>query len=113
MSPAGHDEVRAAAALLAIAAHHGHPDAPRLRAVVLGSADDSGVHLVGHDADPARLVWSKADPDPDRSAAIAAVLADWLAQVLRDSGADPREFARQVVAESIAAEATEAAEGTP
>ena len=106
-----HDEVRAAAALLAIAAHDGRGD--HLRAVILGGADDSGVHLGGHDADPARLVWSKADPDPDRPAAIAAILAAWLAQVLRETGADPREFARQIVAESIADEAAQAAEDPP
>ena len=107
-----HDEVRAAAALLAIAAHDDR--AGHLRAVILGSADDDpGVHLVSHDADPARLVWSKADPDPDRPAAIAAVLAGWLVQVLRDGGTDPRWFARQVIADSIADEAAQAAEDPP
>ncbi len=85
---AGHDEVRAAAALLAIAAHDGR--AGYLSAAVLG-----------------------ADPDTDRPAAIATILAAWLAQVLRDGGTDPRWFARQAIAGSIAEEATEGAEGTP
>ena len=84
MSPAGHDERRAAAALLALAAHGDRAD--HLRAAVLGT---------------------------DHAAGIAAVLAHWLAQVLRDGGTDPREFARQIVAESIADEASQAAEGTP
>jgi hypothetical protein len=51
-----------------------------------------------------------ADPDTDRSAAIARVLARWLACVLRETGTEPREFAKHVIAESIGAEA---AEGTP
>lgn len=85
-----YDEGRAAAALLAIADRDDHPDVPSLRAVVLG-----------------------ADPGTDRPAAIAAILAAWLAQVLRETGADPREFARQIVAESIADEAAQAAEDPP
>jgi hypothetical protein len=83
MSPADHDDIRAAAALLASAACRWRAG----QAAVLG-----------------------ADPDTDRSAAIAAVLARWLAYVLRETGADPREFAKEVIAESIG---QEAAEGTP
>ncbi len=89
MSPAGHDDVRAAAALLASTAC----DTPRwqatvrqLQAVVLGT-----------------------DPDADRLAAIACVLAGWLAQVLREGGTEPKVFARQAIAESIRDEAEEGA----
>ena len=88
VTPAGHDEVRAAAALLALAATW--PRGRALRAVVLG-----------------------ADPGEDQAAAVAAVLAHWLAQVLRDGGTDPVEFAKQAIADSVAEEATQAAEGTP
>jgi len=83
MSPADHDDVRAAAALLAIAASG---RGRRLRAVVLD-----------------------ADPDEDRSAAIAAVLAGWLVHVLRETGTDPVEFAKEVIAESVGQEAEEGA----
>jgi hypothetical protein len=86
--PAGHDEVRAAAALLALAATW--PRGRALRAAVLG-----------------------ADPGEDQAAAIAAMLARWLAHVLRETGTDPREFARQVIADSIAEEAAQAAEDPP
>jgi hypothetical protein len=82
VSPDRHDDVRAAAALLATAACGSR----RLQAVVLD-----------------------ADPDQDCCAGIAMILADWLAQVLRRTGDDPREFARQVIAESIGAEAAEGA----
>jgi hypothetical protein len=75
---AGHDEVRAAAALVAIAAI----GSPRLSAAVL-----------------------RADPDPDRSAGIACVLAGWLARALTDAGTEPRAFARQMIADSIRDEA--------
>ena len=85
MTPAYHDEVRAAAALVAIAAR-------------------------GRRGRGARAVVLDADPDTDRSASIACVLAEWLAQVLRDAGTDPVEFAKQVIAKSVGAEATE---GTP
>jgi hypothetical protein len=78
MSPAGHDDVRAAAALLACAAR-----ARSLQGVVLGA-------------------------DPDRGAVIACILAGWLAQVLREGGTDPREFALRVIGDSIATEAQEA-----
>ncbi|MGH3162565.1 MAG: hypothetical protein ACRDOC_11810 [Streptosporangiaceae bacterium] len=78
MTPASHDDVRAAAALLACTAR-----ARSLQPVVLGA-------------------------DPDRGAVIACVLADWLAQVLRDTGIDPREFALRVIGDSIADEAEEA-----
>ena len=85
MTPAYHDEVRAAAVLLAIAARGRRGRG--LRAVVLD-----------------------ADPDTDRSAAIAVVLAEWLAEVLRDAGTDPVWFAKQVIAESIGVEAAETRE---
>ncbi len=88
MSPAYHDEVRAAAALLALAATW--PSGRRLRAVVLG-----------------------ADPDEDQAAAVACILAHWLAHVLRDGGTDPVWFAKQAIADSIAEEATQAAEDPP
>lgn len=81
MTPADHDELRAAAALVAIAADR--PSCP-LRAVVLG-----------------------ADPDTDRSAGIAWTLAYWLAEEIRSGGVDPRELALLVIADSIGAEATE------
>jgi hypothetical protein len=48
-----------------------------------------------------------ADPDADRLAGIAVVLAGWLAELLRATGAEPRDFARQIIADSIAAEAAE------
>ena len=51
-----------------------------------------------------------ADPDPGRIAGIACVLAGWLADALAETGGDPRAFARQAIADSIAAEA---AESTP
>jgi hypothetical protein len=92
MSPAGHDDVRAAAALLAIAASGGHRDRPAALGAILGT--DAG----GGDAPTACIAWT---------------LAAWLAQVLRDGGTDPRWFALQVIAESIADEATQGAEGTP
>jgi hypothetical protein len=79
VNPGRHDDVRAAAALLACAAR-----ARSLQPVVLGA-------------------------DPDRSAVIACILADWLAQVLRDTGTEPREFALRVIGESIADEATQEA----
>jgi hypothetical protein len=84
VSPAGHDEVRAAAALLATTAH--------------GSRGD---HLL-----PAILDGL----DPGQLAAIAAILAHWLVHALADAGTDPVDFAKQAIADSIAAEA---AEGTP
>jgi hypothetical protein len=90
VSPAGHDDVRAAAALLAIAASGGHRDRPAALGAILGT--DAG----GGDASIS-------------TACIAWTLAEWLAQVLRDGGTDPRAFALQVIAESIGAEATEAA----
>lgn len=79
MSAAGHDDVRAAAALIVCRSR-------RARSALLG-----------------------ADPDEDRCAAIACVLADWLAQALRETGTDPKEVARRIVAASIRAEATEGA----
>ena len=82
MRPADHDDVRAAAALLATTATRSR----RLQALVLD-----------------------ADPDHDHQAAIAAVLAGWLVHVLRETGTDPVEFARQVIAESIGQEAEEGA----
>ena len=82
MSHADHDDVRAAAALLAIAATG--RGRRRLQALILD-----------------------AEPDQDRCAAIACVLAGWLVHVLRATGTEPREFAKQVIAESIGAEATE------
>jgi hypothetical protein len=83
MTAAGHDEVRAAAAMVAIAAIGSR----RLSAAVLG-----------------------ADPDADRRAGIACVLAGWLAQLLSDTGTDPRAFARQVIVGSIRDEAEAGAE---
>jgi hypothetical protein len=80
MSAADHDDIRAAAALLASAAS-------RWRA--------GQVAVLG------------ADPDTDRSAAIAAMLARSLAWVLHHVGKDPYEFAQEVIAESIRLEATE------
>ena len=38
---------------------------------------------------------------------MTCVLAGWLVHVLRETGTEPREFAKQVIAESIGAEATE------
>lgn len=87
MSTAGHDDVRAAAALVAIAA-----------------ARDRGRHL------RAVVLDLDLDPDPGHLAAIAHVLATWLAEVLRETGIEPKAFARQVITDSIGAEA---AEGTP
>lgn len=81
MTPGRHDDVRAAAAMVAIAARD---RARPLRAVILGA-------------------------DPDRAEVIACILADWLAQVLRDTGTEPREFALRVIGESIADEATQEA----
>ncbi len=78
-----HDELRAAAALLAIAACDWHDG----QAVLLG-----------------------ADPDTDRRAGIACLLAYWVVGVIREAGLDPRAFARDTIADSLAAEATE---GTP
>lgn len=78
--PAGHDDVRAAAALVAIAAHGAR--ARPLRTAVLSA-------------------------DPDRADVIACILADWLAGVLREDGTDPREFALRVIGDSIASEAGE------
>jgi len=86
MSAAGHDDVRAAAALLAVAARDAD-DTRRLQTAVLG-----------------------ADPDADRLAGIACVLAVWLAGLLRMTGTEPRDFARQIIADSIG---TEAAEDAP
>lgn len=88
MSPAGHDDVRAAAALLASTAC----DTPRWQATV---RQLQAVILNGL--------------EPDRLAAIACVLAAWLAQVLREGGTEPKVFARQVIADSIRDEATEEA----
>jgi hypothetical protein len=85
VSAESHDDIRAAAALLAIAAS-GSRARPLLAAVL------------------------DADPDPDRLAGIACVLAGLLADVLAHTGNDPREFARQIIAHSIG---TEAAESTP
>ena len=81
MTPADHDDMRAAAALLAIAATG---RGRRLSAVILD-----------------------ADPDQDRSAAIARILAGWLARVLRETGTEPKVFAKEVIGISLAAEATE------
>jgi hypothetical protein len=78
MTAAGHDEVRAAAALVAIAATGDR----RLPAAFLG-----------------------ADPGTDRSAGIACVLAGWLANLLTCAGTEPRAFARQVIADSVRDEA--------
>jgi hypothetical protein len=75
---AGHDEVRAAAALVAIAA----TGSQLLPAAVLG-----------------------ADPDTDRCAGIAWVLAGWLARMLSETGTEPRAFARHVIAGSVRDEA--------
>lgn len=83
MSPDVHDDMRAAAALLATTARRDR----HLQAVVLG--DDLG---------------------RDQLARIARVLALWLAYVLNATGTSPREIAREVIAESIR---IEAAEGTP
>lgn len=80
MTPADHDELRAAAALVAIAATR--TSCLLLGAVVLG-----------------------ADPDTDRSAGIAWTLAYWLAEEIRSGGVDPRELALLVIADSIGAEA--------
>ena len=77
-----HDDVRAAAALLALAASW--PRGRRLRAVVLD-----------------------AEPGAERSAAIAWVLARWLAEMLRDAGTDPVWFAKEAIGISLAAEAAE------
>jgi hypothetical protein len=87
VSPAGHDDVRAAAALLAVA---GCPP--------------------GYDASPLLAAVLDADPDPARLAGIACVLAGWLADALTETGTEPRDFARRVIADSIG---TEAAESTP
>lgn len=87
MSPAAHDDVRAAAALLAVA---GCPP--------------------GYDTSPLLAAVLAADPDPARLAGIAVVLAGWLADTLAETGGDPRAFARQIIADSIG---TEAAESTP
>jgi hypothetical protein len=83
VSATGHDDVRAAAALLAVAARDAD-DTRRLQTAVLG-----------------------ADPDADRLAGIACVLAVWLAELLRATGTEPRDFARQVIADSIGIEAAE------
>ena len=88
MSPADHDDVRAAAALLACAAC----DTPRWQAT---ARQLQALILDGL--------------EPDRCGAIACVLAAWLAQVLRETGTEPRDFARQVIADSIRDEATEEA----
>ena len=104
-----HDATRAAATLLASAAS-GSSRSQWLQAVVLGAVPAMRTSPDVSIRDGARLA---GHTDPDRCAAIACVLADWLAEVLRDGGTDPREFARQIVAESIAAEASQAAEGTP
>ena len=50
------------------------------------------------------------DPDPGHLAGIAYVLANWLAEVLRETGTEPKAFAKQAITDSIGAEA---AEGTP
>ena len=77
-----HDDMRAAAALLATTACGDR----RLQAAVLG-----------------------ADLDADRLAGIARVLAFWLAYVLRWTGTSPRRIAREVITESIRIEAEERA----
>ncbi len=88
MSPASHDDVRAAAALVASAAC----DTPRWQATV---RQLQAVILDGL--------------EPDRCASIACVLAAWLAQVLREGGTEPKVFALQAIAESIRHEAEEGA----
>ena len=80
MTAPAHDDVRAAAALLACTA--------------TGSPGTVAVMLDGLDA--------------PRAAAIAAVLAGWLANQLGESGTSPRDFALGVIAGSIAAEAADA-----
>lgn len=82
MSADVHDDMRAAAALLATTACGDR----RLQAAVLG-----------------------ADLDADRLAGIARVLAFWLAYVLRWTGTSPRRIAREVITESIRIEAEERA----
>jgi hypothetical protein len=84
VSADSHDDVRAAAALLAVA---GCPP--------------------GYDVRPLLAAVLAADPDPDRLAGIAVTLADWLADTLTRTGTQPRDFARQIIADSIAAEAAE------
>ena len=88
MNPASHDDVRAAAALLASTAC----DTPRWQATV---RQLQAVILDGL--------------EPDHCGAIACVLAAWLAQVLREGGTEPKVFARQAIAESIRDEAEEGA----
>lgn len=86
VSAARHDETRAAAALLAIAARDQEAHRRRLCTAVLG-----------------------ADPDEDRIASVACILSWWLAAALRKTGSDPAEFAKHVIADSIGEEATEGA----
>jgi hypothetical protein len=84
MTPATtHDDIRAAAALLACTA--------------IGSRRYQALVLDGLDA--------------DRCAAIALVLARWLAVMLRGTGTDPIEFAKSAISGSIASEANEAGAG--
>ena len=78
MSADVHDDMRAAAALLATTACGDR----RLQAAILG-----------------------ADLDAERVAGIARVLAFWLAYVLRWTGTSPRVIAGEVIAESIRIEA--------
>jgi hypothetical protein len=85
VSTAAHDDVRAAAALLACTA----TGRPAMAAVMLDGLDAGQL------------------------AGIAAVLARWLAAQLAGTGTRPRDFALGAIAGSIAAEAAEAAEATP
>ena len=80
MSTPAHDDVRAAAALLACTA--------------TGNPATVAIMLDGLDA--------------GQLAGIAAVLAAWLAAQLGERGTSPRDFALGVIAGSIAAEAAEA-----
>jgi hypothetical protein len=85
--------MRAAAALTGCAARRWHRARPAVRQLE--------VILLG------------ADPAVDRAAAIAVVLAGWLAEQLHEAGADPRDFARAVIAASVADEAAECHDPEP